>query len=176
MQLVEQTIASAKDGIVVVCGPKSKPRPINDAERAAIATTNVKLPKSMEAWLAFDAPSMDLFDSDGNATAITTLNGFLSAEMEEVMGELPEELRGEMEGGFEWMLGDYLKVADKPAIVLPPSASQAHILVLDGSDEPPVLGYEKEEFWEKYPSFGACVAHIIGNRDYDEIGPDWAKT
>lgn len=175
LELVEQTIESAKNGIVVVCGPESKPSPINDAERKAIAKTKVNLPKSMQRWLEFDAPSMDLFDADGNPVAITTLNGFLQAELDEIMDEIPEELAGEMTGGFEYMLGDYVALADKPAIVLPPSASQAHILVLDGSDEPKVLGYEKEEFWEKYPSFGACIAHIIGNRDYEEIGPDWAK-
>lgn len=175
LELVEQTIQSARDGIVVVCGPKSKPRPITDAERDAIEKTNAKLPKSMWRWLEFDAPSMDLFDSDGNPTAVTTLNGFLQSELAAIMDEVPEEFAEEIAAGLEYMLGDYAGLADLPAIVLPPSASQAHILVLDGSDEPKVLGYEKEEFWEKYPSFGACIAHIIGNRDYAEIGPDWAK-
>ena len=175
LELVEQTIESAKNGIVVVCGPESKPRPITAAEREAIAKTKVQLPESMQRWLEFDAPSMDLFDAEGNAVAITSINGFLQAELEEVMEEIPEELVGDLSGGFEYMLGPYAALADKPAIVLPPSASQAHILVLDGSPEPPVLGFEKEEFWEKYPSFGACIAHIIGQRDYEEIGPDWAR-
>lgn len=175
LKLVEDTIESARGGIVVVCGPKSDPTPITNAQRAAIAETKVKLPASMERWLEFDAPSLDLFDTGGDFVALTTLTKFLLAEFEQVADQLPPDMVDEMRAGVVYMLGEYAEHGDTPAVVLPGSASQAHVLLLDGSDEPCVLGYEKEEFWEKYPSFGACIAHIIGNRDYEEIGPDWAK-
>ncbi|MEM9069505.1 MAG: hypothetical protein AAGE52_13410 [Myxococcota bacterium] len=176
LELVEQTIEHARTGIVVVCGPESQPTPLTTAQRSAIDATKVTLPASMERWLAFDAPSLDLFDAAGDAVAITTLTQFLVDELEEISDGLPDDMLEEMRGSLGYMLGDYATLSEKPAIVLPPSASQAHLLVLDGSDEPPVLGYEKEEFWEKYPSFGACIAHLIGNRDYEEIGPEWART
>ncbi len=169
LQWVERTIESAKNGIVVVCGPTLDPTPITDAQRAAIAETNVQLPASMRRWLEFDAGSLDLFDKHGDFVALTTLPDFLLAEFESFAHELDPELVDEMRANLGYLMGDFAEHAGTPAIVLPGSASQAHVLLLDGSDEPPVLGYEKEEFWEKYPSFGACVAHIIGNRDYEEI-------
>ena len=51
-------------------------------------------------------------------------------------------------------------------IELPESASQRHALVVSGKPdrhgEHPVLGYEKEAYWVKYPSWAAFVADYFG--------------
>lgn len=175
--LVNETIAqlrSAGAEIVVVCGPGSPPRPLTAAQRDAIDRANITLPASVSTWLEFDAAALDLFDAEG-CFAITSLTEFFLQELEELADELDDDMLAEARESVGYMFGDYAGLADHPCLVLPGSASQAHLLVLDGSAEPPVLGYEKEELWEKYPSFGACIAHLIGNRDYEDIAPDWYR-
>ena len=114
------------------------------------------------AWLAFDGPHLEVFDNDGNL-AVTSLRKFVTEEIEEVAEELAEDDFDAAEAIEAILMHEPL--ADAPALRFPDSASQAHFLVFDGSEEPPVLGYEKESFWVKWKSFGEFVATWFGGSD-----------
>jgi hypothetical protein len=122
------------------------------------------LPDELRTWLAFDASWLPLLDEDGEWLEISP-RGFA----EDQVAEVAEEIAGA--GIDDWdpddavdqivsSLGDD-ELADAPAIRLPGSASQEHLLVLH-HDKLFVLGYEKEELWVKYPTFAAFLAAYFG--------------
>ena len=169
LELVEETIAKLRAGgdmVRGICGPAEKAAPLTPTVLAALRLPKDEpLPPSLLAWLAYDAREIDAVDEAGQLR-ITTLEAFVAAEI----GEVSEELEGlDEDFGFDpaEAVAQILEgqPAKKPALRLPDSASQAHFLVFDGSAEPAVLGYEKEEFWKKYESFGEFVVHWFGGRE-----------
>lgn len=171
LALVEEIIGELRakgDMVRGLCGPAEKAAPLDPKTLAALRLPDGKpLPPSLHAWLAYDAREIDVVGEDGQLV-LTTLRELVTEEMAEVAEEL-DGLEGLGDLGFDPVEAAERVLegqpADTPALRLPDSASQAHFLVFDGTLEPVVLGYEKEEFWPKYPSFGGFVAHWFGGRE-----------
>ena len=171
LALVEEIIAELRakgDMVRGICGPAEKAAPLDPKKLDALRLPDgTPIPPSLRAWLAYDAREIDVVD-EGGQLVITSLKEFVTEEMNEVAEEL-DGLEGLADLGFDPVEAAQRVLegqpADVPALRLPDSASQAHFLVFDGTPEPIVLGYEKEEFWAKYPSFGGFVAHWFGGRE-----------
>jgi len=172
VQLVQTVIDTirARDGVARgVCGTWSEPTPMPAEHLASLRAPNGKaLPPALAAWLAFDASWLDLFDGAGRWRT-TTARDFAVAEAAEVAEELGEEEFDDeaIFGMVEAILEGLPRAAagKAPAVRLPDSASQAHILIFDvpdGDGEYPMWGYEKGELWIKYKNFGEFVAHWFG--------------
>jgi len=122
------------------------------------APGDLPLPPELRAWLAFDATWLPLFRADG-AWDETSPRIFAEEQVAEVADELEDLDDWDADEAVDAIvdtLGDE-DLADAPAIRLPDSASQAHLLTFhDGKLF--VLGYEKESFWVKYATFGELLA------------------
>lgn len=121
----------------------SKPKPMAAAKLAKLVLPNGEPPsEAMRAWLAFDATWVPLFDKKGGWDVTPLMKGRVD------MMKLPAGVK-----------------KDTPAIELPGSASQDHLLAFGkkpkkGGDYP-VLGYEKGEFWVKFPTFADFVSEYF---------------
>jgi hypothetical protein len=170
--LIERIKIKGRTGAYGWCRGYGEPRPLEPAVLATLAAPGgMALPPSLAAWLAYDASWLELFvDGQPPRWNLTSVRAFVETEVAEIAAEL-----GDYEGWNEAdTIADILAkmknpaLADAPAIQLPDSASQAHLLVFHApraDGEVPVLGYEKEEFWPKYPSFGAFLAHYFGGEE-----------
>ncbi len=122
------------------------------------APGDLPLPPELRAWLAFDATWLPLFRDDGGWDELTP-RVFAEEQVAEVADELADLEDWDADEAVDAIvdsLGDD-DLADAPAIRLPDSASQAHLLVFhDGRLF--VLGYEKESFWIKYATFAELLA------------------
>jgi hypothetical protein len=125
------------------------PRPASARTLAALRP----LPPALRTWLSFDADWLGLLTPAGRWRA-TTFGAYVRGQVEEAMGESDEEAAAGILSGQP--LGRSARV-----LQLPSSASQDHLLVLAREDGP-VWGWEKEELWEKYPSFADFLAHYFG--------------
>ncbi|APR86088.1 Hypothetical protein A7982_11437 [Minicystis rosea] len=137
--------------------------------------TGEKLPADLVAWLQYDAAWFPLLKKDQKAFRSSplrkTLQKWLDRMQESDDEDVEEELEELMEDVGDDVLGYWLKslpepsLADVHAVVLPsPGSDQEHLLMLEpGRKTLRVLGCHKRiEFWWKYESFAAYLAHVFG--------------
>jgi hypothetical protein len=120
------------------------PKPLAPALRSKLALPGGEpVPPSLSTWLGFDASWFPLFDKSRKWNAVPL------SKLEPAANPLPRGVK-----------------PTTLVIELPESASQRHALVVSGKPdmhgELPVLGYEKEEYWIKYPSWAAFIADYFG--------------
>lgn len=132
------------------------PHPLSAAAIQKLSLPNKKkLPASLRRWLAFDASWLPLFSKRTTFDVITLRDYFRAYAGSIGLGAgVADDLAAQQE-----RLAPSTKI-----IMLPSSASQDHFLAIDitaDSGEMPVFGQEKEETWEKYPSFGDYVVDYL---------------
>lgn len=132
-----------------------RPKPMHEDAIRALRLGRRKPPESLARWLAFDASWLPLFD--GDALAIVTLEAFFS--------DYAERMGMQRKAGKDFARAQ--RHALKPStkvIVLPPSASQEKLFVVDRVDERgemPVFAVEKEEAFPAYDDFGEFVVAYL---------------
>ncbi len=128
-------------------------------------------------WLKYDASWFPLLKKGQNAFRSAPLHEILEKWLDEMQKSDDEDVEEELEEIVELVgddvLGHWLKNLPDPslsgvhAVELPTAGSQEHLLMLEpGRKSLRVLGCDKRiEFWWKYESFTAYLAHYFGFKD-----------
>jgi hypothetical protein len=135
------------------------------------------LPADLAEWLRYDASWFKLLKKDQKAFRSRPLRKLLESWLKQMRESDDEDVEEELEELIE-LVGDdplayWLKslpeptLADVHAIVVPTAGDQEHLLMLEpGRKSLRVLGCHKRiEFWWKYDSFAAYLAHHFGFED-----------
>ena len=153
-----------------------KPTPIPAKRLATLRMpTGEPLPADLAEWLRYDASWLGLLKKKQKAFRAKPLRELLEATLNEMRESDDEDVEEELEElvedlGDDDVLGFWLKSLPKPgladvhAIVVPTAGDQEHFLMLEpGRKSLRVLGWHKRiEFWWKYDSFAAYLAHHFG--------------
>jgi hypothetical protein len=156
--------------------PKYKnPKPLSEAALAALRLpTGEPVPPELAEWLRYDAPWLKLLDKDQKAFRSRPLRKVLEKWLKKMQASEDEDVEEELEELVEIVgddvLGHWLKILPEPgladvyAVEIPSAGDQEHLLMLEpGRPSVRVLGCHKRiEFWWKYPSFAAYLAHHFG--------------
>ncbi|MDI1451788.1 hypothetical protein [Polyangium sp. 6x1] len=153
------------------------PKPLDASALASLTLPDGRpLPPSLSTWLAFDATWFDLVTGAPPRLAARPLRDILMGWAKAASSALPEGYEDPYPMTDEQVVQAWIdllpapEMADALAIELPP-ADQDHILLFhraDRSGEYPILGCHKRyEFWFKYDSFGAFLAHYFGVAEPD---------
>lgn len=154
---------------------RKAPRPLSVESIAKLQGPDGKpLPAELATWLAFDASWLPLVAPKRKKLAFEPLEGLLARyarEMEAADQEFIEELQEDL-GKEEVDLLDFwtellgekkrrLPGLDAKVIELGcGEGSQEHFLTVDKNNKVKILGFHKRiEFWWKYDSLSALVAH-----------------
>ena len=155
-----------------------KPKPLPANALAALRLPGSEpVPADIAEWLRYDASWLRLLKKGDKAFRSKPLRQLLEKWLQKMRDSDDEDVQEELEELVELVGDDVLAhwlgilpdpaLADVHAVEIPTAGDQEHLLMLEpGRKSLRVLGCHKRiEFWWKYDSFAAYLAHHFGFED-----------